>query len=185
MRVESWFSIMAHLWTRASTLWEPVRLDADVFDFPCATAPAVSDQPRRERVYASIRLRRVGDGADPRWVMVAGPTDRVLRNGTPTVLGLSVLADRDEIRLPDGREFFFSTEMLASVEPFPATGVRGFCPRCKQVIAPASPAVRCPGCGLWHHASDDLPCWNYGPRCAACPQDTAFDAGFRWTPEEL
>ena len=176
---------MAHLWTRDSTLWEPVKLDADVFDFACAPAPVVSDQPRPERVSTSIRLRRVGAGPDAKWVMVAGRTDRVLLNGSPAVLGLSVLTDRDEIRLADGKEFFFSTETLASVEPFPATGVRGFCPRCKQVIAPASPAVRCPGCGLWHHASDDLPCWTYGPHCAACPQDTALDAGFQWTPEEL
>jgi hypothetical protein len=176
--------IMAHLWTRASTLWEPVKLDADAFDLACATAPVVSDQPRPQRVSTCIRLRRVGAGQDARWVMVAGPTDRVLMNGAPAVLGLSVLMDRDEIRLPDGRQFFFSSEMLVSIEPFPATGIRGFCPRCKQVIAPGSPAVRCPACGLWHHASDDLPCWTYGLHCAACPQDTALDAGFQWTPEE-
>ena len=100
-------------------------------------------------------------------------------------LGIVALSDRDEIRPADGLPLFFSTETLARVEPFPASGARGFCPRCKQHIEPGTPAVRCPGCSLWYHMSDEFPCWTYAPQCSACPQETALDADFRWTPEDL
>jgi len=118
------------------------------------------------------------------WALLCGAKQPVRVNGLPVPLGLTVLSDRDEIRLP---RFFarFSTETQAHVEPFPESATRGFCPRCKQRIEAGTPAVCCPSCGLWHHASADLPCWSYAPTCAACVQRTAMDAGFRWTPEDL
>ena len=177
---------MAHLWTRPADIWEPFLLDAAVYELGALLPAAVPDL-LRDRCASSVMagLRRVGDDTQGTWALVVAPRSRVLINGARIIVGIAVLTDRDEIRLPDGRCLFFSTETLAFVGPFPASGTRGFCPRCKQAIAPASAAVRCPGCGLWHHSSDDFPCWTYGPHCAACPQDTALDAGFRWTPEEL
>jgi len=80
---------------------------------------------------------------------------------------------------------FFSTERLATTEAYPGSPSRAFCPRCTQVIAVGEQAVRCPGCGLWHHGTEQLPCWTYGECCAVCSQPTGVDAGFQWTPEEL
>jgi len=117
------------------------------------------------------------------WVVLTSEPGLRL-NGLPVPLGLAVLEDRDEIRMP-GFTAWFSTETQACVEPFPESASRGYCPRCKQAIVAATEAVRCPQCGLWHHASDELPCWGYAPTCAACDHDTSLDAGFRWSPEEL
>jgi hypothetical protein len=180
---------MAHLWKWMSESgeWTPLPLDGDAFTLG-------GDGPLRVPDLLSARgssqaLRRVEDpalpGAGAAWTLIVGRGAHVLINGSPASLGLVALADRDEIRLATGRPLFFSTETLARVNPFPTSGTRGFCPRCKQLIDSGTPAVRCPSCGLWHHASDDLPCWTYGPQCAACSQETALDAGFGWTPEEL
>src|SRR5687767_10344673 len=117
---------MPHLWASRSNLWEPIALSDAVFEF---LGDAQLGKPNLPNPGSSSWLRRVGEGAAVAWVLIA-PASRLLVNGTPVVFGISVLADRDEIRLPDGRQFFFSTEMLACVEPFPGTGVRGFCPRC-------------------------------------------------------
>ena len=130
-----------------------------------------------------LLLQRIDDPPNT-WALVAAWPSRVRINGAPMPLGLAVLDDRDEIRLPDFTAWF-STELQAQVEPFPESATRGFCPRCKQSIAAGSPAVRCPICGLWHHQSSDLGCWTYAPTCTACPQDTALDIGFRWTPSDL
>ena len=119
------------------------------------------------------------------WALLCPPQSDVRLNGLPVPLGLAVLADRDELRIPGESARFFSTETLARVEACPDTAAHSFCPRCKQAIESGSAAVRCPGCGLWHHSSDDLPCWSYAPTCAGCSQETALNAGFRWTPEEL
>ena len=118
------------------------------------------------------------------WALVCPPYSDVRVNGERVPLGLTILSDRDELRIPGLPVRFFSTETLAYVEAFPESA-GGFCPRCKQPIEPGSSAVRCPGCRLWHHASDDLPCWTYAPVCAGCEHSTAMDACFKWTPEKL
>jgi hypothetical protein len=93
--------------------------------------------------------------------------------------------DRDEILLHGVGRCYFSTETLARIEPLSEESATGCCPRCKQGMTAGEPAVRCPGCGVWHHQSDELPCWTYAERCAICGGSTALDAGFSWTPEEL
>jgi hypothetical protein len=117
------------------------------------------------------------------WVILTdSPALRL--NGAPVPIGIAVLRDRDEIRLP-GQTLWFSTEQTASIEPLPPGATRGACPRCKRAIDPGSSAVRCPSCGLWHHESSEFACWTYNSTCAGCAQDTALDAGFRWSPEDL
>ena len=54
---------MAHLWTRDSTLWEPVRLDADVFDVYVFVEAATRCQ-RSERTVTAEGLPR-SDAAAP------------------------------------------------------------------------------------------------------------------------
>ena len=179
---------MAHLWMIGDADdWTVLPLDGAAFALGRGQPTRLSDLLNGARDGASLALRRLDDPAGTLWVLVAGPEVRPIINGTPAPLGLVVLADRDEIRTPGGATLFFSCETRAVVEPFPESRSRGTCPRCRQAIAPGDPAVRCPSCGLWHHATDDLPCWTYEPRCAnsLCAQPTALDAEFRWTPEEL
>ena len=175
---------MAHLWKVLieSGEWTPVLLDGPAFTLDGGEPQQVPDLATTR--HSSVALRRLDDQPAALWALVARHDAQVRINGTPARLGLTILADRDEIRTADRPPLFFSTETLAQVELFPPSGTRGFCPRCKQHIDPGTPAVHCPQCGLWHHASDDLPCWTYGPHCALCPQPTNLDAGFAWTPEE-
>lgn len=116
------------------------------------------------------------------WALVGRPPVAAI-NGLPLWVGIAVLDDRDEIA-GDARAYF-STEVTAEVAPYVLD--RGACPRCKRALEPGTPAVRCPGCGVWHHQddADGWTCWTYGPTCACCAQPTALDAGFRWTPEDL
>jgi hypothetical protein len=156
---------MAHLWLfedgpADAGGWSPRPLEGDSL----AVAPAL--------------LLDAAEG----WVVVGPPAVSV--NGSRLDLGIRVLRDRDELRAGGGR-VFFSTETLAVVVPFPGAGKPTFCPRCKLEIALGSPVVRCPGCGVYHHQSEEFPCWVYAPRCALCDHPTALDAGYRWVPEDL
>ena len=177
---------MAHLWTFSeSGDWTPLSLGSASFAIVDGQPVRVSDLMSGATDLPPLAIRRVGDGDNVSWILITRREATVRVNGLAAALGIVALADRDEIHASDGSVLFFSTETLARVEPLPASVVGGFCPRCKQHIAAAEPAVRCPACGLWHHESDAMPCWRYGPHCAACSQETALDAGFRWTPEEL
>lgn len=119
------------------------------------------------------------------WHLLAPLTEHVWLNGLPLVAGIRALCDRDEIRSSDGTSYFYSVEELARVTPLPSTDAALMCPRCRQQIEQGTDAVLCPQCRLWHHQSDDLPCWTYAPTCAMCPQPSALDAGYQWTPMEL
>jgi hypothetical protein len=175
---------MAHLWTLdesdrwvATTLADDrVHLDATVDIEADVSSESTSDD--------SLLIQRLA-AAPETWALVCPPGWPGRFNGELVPLGLVILADRDEIRAPGRRTMFFSTETIAHVEPYAGSDDRGFCPRCKQPIEAGTAAVRCPSCGLWHHESDDLPCWTYAPRCTACPHETALDASYRWSPEEL
>jgi hypothetical protein len=174
---------MAHLWLPDdANAWRAMPLTAEAFALAGASVePLIASSATAGA--GAVLLRRVATSPDT-WAILGDARHRLRVNGAPVLLGVAVLADRDEIRLPT-LAAWFSTETRACVEPFPSAGARGFCPRCKQAIEAGTAAVRCPSCSLWHHASDDLPCWTYAPTCAACPQETALDAGFRWTPEDL
>lgn len=163
--------------------WMTVALEGDAFTLDAGVVVPVPDLASARG--AALALRRVDEPAGTVWALVVGRSANVLVNGVRATLGLVALSDRDEVRADGGQPLFFSTETRAHVSPFPASGPRGFCPRCKQQIEQGTPAVRCPGCNLWYHSSDDLGCWTYAPHCSVCPQETALDAGFRWTPEEL
>ena len=148
------------------------------------TGPAlalVADELRGAATDDASTLRFHATGNDA-WVLLAAPSLGVRVNGRPVVAGIRVLRDHDEIVL-GGSRCFFSTERLARIESFPGADAAVICPRCKRPIQPATPAVRCPGCGTWHHQSDDLTCWSYTPTCALCEHVSALDAGFRWQPE--
>ena len=135
----------------------------------------------------TLLVRTHGTNGFDRWSLLCAPHSTARVNGTPVYAGIRVLADRDAITLDDGNTVFFSCERLAQVVPFPGEDDGTRCIRCKLVLEPATPAVRCPapGCGFWHHQSEAQPCWTYAESCVSCGHPTAFDAGFQWSPREL
>ena len=148
----------------------------------------------RDGTPLSAMLVQCTNGPLPRWSLLSRTRASVHVNGSPLVLGVRLLCDRDEIVLradgsPVALRCFFSAEQLAEVVAYPGGDGAVRCPRCKQLIERNEPAVRCPhaSCGAWHHedAARRLQCWTYGPTCALCDQPTQLDSGFRWTPENL
>jgi hypothetical protein len=186
---------MAHSWILGEDeCWRVAPLTGDAWQIEGShpRLQAAAEDPAD----ADLLLLRARDGKTERWLLLASRERPVSVNGLPLPLGLRELRDRDEV-LVAGREceltdspafrFFYSTERLARIEPLAVTTRPVYCVRCKQVIEVGSPAVACPSqaCGLWHHQSSELPCWEYSESCAACDQPTDPNVGFRWTPEEL
>ena len=130
---------------------------------------------------AAAVLRHVAD----QWLLAAAEGAPVRLNGLPLALGLRALMDKDEVCIGRAGRLWFSTERLAAVEPFPGAAQPVFCPRCKTEIKKGTLAVRCPGCGIWHHEDGGLKCRTYAPRCAVCDQPTELGQSYRWTPEGL
>jgi hypothetical protein len=177
---------MAHLWLKDdSDGWAVLSLDKQAYTLatnpPRPVAPHLAAEVAASRVLL-LRAQLV-EGAS--WVLLAKEDGDVFINGSRLSLGIRVIADRDEIRVRDLATIYFSTESLPAVAQFPGAEKALFCPRCRMKIEEGRLAVRCPSCGVWHHQTDDLPCWTYAEVCALCPQPTDLDAGFRWTPEEL
>ena len=140
--------------------------------------------PLAEQAPPEVHFMNSGSSDEECWVILAGRESDIKINGLPLFAGLSILHDRDEIRWsPDGFAFF-SSEELAAVVDWPHSDRKIVCPRCKQEIVPETPAVRCPRCGIWHHQSEELPCYTYAENCATCARKTGLDALYDWTPEE-
>lgn len=173
---------MAYLWLRdRDGEWAALPLAPGVWEL-------AGDRPARRPRGEAGAVRRgsallVHAGASPRWYLVAAPDCPVRVNGGPLPTRIRALADRDELQVGAGR-MYFTTETLAAVVPF-AGEASTCCARCRMAILAPTPAVACPGCGVWHHQTDTLPCWTYAPACALCEQPTALESGFRWTPEGL
>lgn len=137
-----------------------------------------------ESLRGRMVLRPAPDAAS-RWLILAPAESRLRLNGERLGTGISLLQERDELLLPGCAPAYFSTEEVAAVAPLPDLARPVVCPRCRQEIATGSPAVCCPGCGVWHHQSPDSGCWNYSPTCAQCVQPTSLAFDHRWRPEEV
>jgi hypothetical protein len=175
-----------HLWLQdESDSWAVFPLEGDRLELASIPAPAFRALGAGAAGAPRATLIRVPSPQREQWVLLAPHSTGITVDGIPLAAGIRALTDRAEVRVRGAATFFFSAERLARIEPFPALERSATCPRCRQEIATGTPAVRCPGCDLWHHASDDLPCWTYAPTCALCPQSTDPDAGFRWSPEDL
>jgi len=187
---------MAQLWVMdpvaaADRPWAILALGGDGHALRLDASPPVLDSKRGAQ---PLLVRAAGADGGEAWAVLAGAPAAALVNGLPVSVGIRVVADRDEIRVPGVGRFFFSTERLAGPEPFPAGREPVFCPRCRKAIESGSLAIRCPRCGVWHHhaapggadsAAEAMSCWTYTETCAMCDQPTALDAGFQWTPEGL
>jgi len=179
---------MSVTWVRsAAGLWDTVPLDAALMALHRRGPLPVPAGQALFAIPAPLLARHHAPCGTERWTLLCGLGSRVRVNGAPVCPGVRVLADRDAIEPGSGQTVWFSAEELARVLPFPAAADTTCCIRCKLPMAPGTPAVRCPapGCGFWHHQSDDLPCWTYSSGCAGCNHPTAFDAGFQWTPAAL
>ena len=178
--------IMAHLWRLDGTTWGRQPLDRKRVELNAQPDGLVQNQASlptggEKAVLGCYELH----DQPPHWVLLVRASTGVRVNGQPLLGGIAVLKDRDEILLGGRTRVYFSTEEEAKVESFPGGERPVFCARCRQSIQPGTPAVRCPSCGHWSEQSESKPCWTYGPSCPLCDQPTAFDAGLRWTPEEL
>jgi hypothetical protein len=180
---------MSYLWFEDTSVadrgesipWAVAPLDGAGFALQEADG---EDLPlRRVRNTADVLLMRGGEARESGWVLVSRAQRGVRVNGN-VVLGLKQLRDRDEISVPRAGRFFFSTEHLAEVEPFPGSDREIRCARCTTPILKGTPAVRCPKCHLWHHQGE-RPCWTYAGRCASCDHPTELPSHFQWTPEGL
>ena len=180
---------MAHLWVRDDDkTWAIVALAADVSTIVPETPHVVRRLPDSGEVALTRAMPEYDAGeADTQWVLLLAETTVARVNGSLVVGGIRALDDRDEIRGPTLPQCFLSTEQLAAVVPRPKEDAQASfnCPRCKLTIEPATPAVRCPVCAVWHHQDDTHPCWSYSDECAVCRHDTDLDRGYTWTPEEL
>ncbi len=187
---------MAHLFVEAqSTTFNGGQSAEDVWaviplgDHGAFTLGAGGDYPVRphsadECGGAALLLRSRGPEGVA-WLVLSATPNGVRLNGRSLHTGIRALMDGDELHVAGLGRVFFSTEQLARIEPFPGAERPIFCPRCKQEIEGDGPAVRCPQCDVWHHQSEDLPCWTYSETCALCDQRTHLEAGYRWTPEGL
>ena len=177
---------MPHLWIHdGPDAWVVLPLEADAYALAALAPHGLTALPASEAGAARVLLARGGEGDRGSWVAVA-PTDGDVRvNGLPLALGVRALSDRDEIRVSGAGAVFFSTEVLARSVPFPGASHPVSCPRCMKPIETGVAAVRCPKCGVWHHSTDELPCWTYNPTCQLCDQVSALDAGYGWSPAEL
>lgn len=179
---------MAHLWMEGDEgAWLTCGLtEGTTYAVKTEGVEPVSDMLSNGR--GAVLLAHQGS-SQTQWVLVAGPGSRVRVNGRDTELGICTLEERDELLVANtsgtGRRYFFATQAASHVEPFPASQASARCPRCRQSLVAGQPAVRCPSCGLWHHQTEVLPCWQYAPACAGCPQITDLNAGYPWTPELL
>src|ERR1039457_5775469 len=124
---------------------------------------------------------RVGKDGAQAWVLIAAAGSDIRVNGRTVNAGLWALANKDEIRAREKR-LYFSNETVAEVVPIPGVGRPVFCGRCRLPIAAESPAVCCPGCGIWHHQGghDNRLCWTYAPACSCCDSQTELGSGLTW-----
>jgi hypothetical protein len=176
---------LAHFWFRDDEdIWSATPLDGRAVDVSVCP-PRILAPGFRLGADAPAAVIRAGPAESPVWALLAAAGADVRVNGFEPVAGVAVLQDRDEIRAGPAHPLFFSTETIAHVEEFPGAERAIFCGRCRQPMLKGQLAVRCPNpsCGIWYHQTEQLPCWTYAPTCAFCPQPTALDAGFAWTPE--
>ena len=177
---------MAHLWIQGDAGWDARKLTGRQFALAATGTPqfAVGETLAGGSGEKAAWLISADAGGSPIWALVASQKSGVRVNGRVPPAGLCVLAERDEIRIEGGPRYFFSRELLATVEEFPGSERAVFCGRCRQPIEVGTPSVCCPNCGIWFHQTAGLPCWTYAETCSFCGKPTSLDAGFSWVPEE-
>lgn len=180
---------MAHLWVQmpdAEAGWGIAQVRNSVSVITPDPQEPVCEPRTREGTPGPLLMRRSVVQDEDLWVLLAAPRHNIRVNGMRQSTGAQVLADRDEIAFAGGPRFFFSTERLTEVVEFPGSDMDVRCARCRTAISKGDLAAECPNCGVWHHQTEEFPCWTYDTVCAGCrKQPTALDGGYRFTPEGL
>jgi hypothetical protein len=171
---------MAHLWVNDEVPgWAVFPLDHEAF---CLDTIPPSRLGQRT---TGAMLTRIAGEEGISWCLLCAASADVRVNGVPLSEGIRMLANQDEIRVVGVGTVFFSTERRPRVEPFAGRPTAGLCPRCLLEIESGALAVGCPACGALHHQTVERNCWTYADTCALCPQSTALDGTYRWTPEGI
>jgi len=177
---------MSHLWIKdPDGAWIVYPLDADIIQLAPDGPTPLAARKRQSCVSDPVLMRTQDTLGQERCVLLCPPRNGMRVNGQRVLIGARVLSDRDVIALGGGQTVWFSSERTAAVVPFASE--HASCIRCKLPLESGAPAVRCPapGCGFWHHQSEDQPCWIYTDGCAACGYPTDLNAGFQWSPADL
>jgi len=152
-------------------------------EYTFRSSPAMTGNGTQE----SLILVPWQDSGKPRWALVCARGSAARVNGVPVLSGLRVLSHRDAISLNGAASLlFFLDEDPARPQPFPGSDKPVKCGLCKTPIEKGQTAVRCPGCGQWHHLdAKDKACWTYRKTCRSCGHSTSLDGTFSWTPAGL
>jgi hypothetical protein len=175
---------MAHLWLQDANGWGAHRLDAALYELAASPIPQAMAVSVCSADGKTARLIQTDTCGLQVWALIASRNSGVRVNSHGVTAGICVLSDRDEIRTAEGKQYFFSTETLATVVAFPGAERPLYCGLCREPIEAGAQAVCCPGCGVWFNESAELPCWTYADKCPFCGHSTTLDAGFSWTPED-
>src|SRR5262245_47789323 len=107
---------MAHLWVATEgDGWAVMPLESEAISLT-ENPPRPATQPARDsEVLAGVLLVRSHATDGSSWVVLARPGSGVRVNGSPLAHGMRVVADRDEIRVPEVGSVYFSTESLAQI----------------------------------------------------------------------
>ena len=143
---------MAHLWTEDAEGkgWAVAPLLGSAYGVSGQGLSLVDDRDRGpDGLSPSALLVRGDSGSLEQWLLLARKRGNVQVNGSPLVLGVRLLCDRDELVVrADGASAalrcFFSAERLAEVVAYPGGDGAVRCPRCKQPMERNQMAVRCP-----------------------------------------
>jgi hypothetical protein len=151
--------------------WSRIDLRSDALPLDCGSDARASIIPFRDPE---------GVGG---WAILTSAPGETFVNGMPLLLGLRVLADRDEIRFRNSPRMAYSAEEPAQIQPLSESKAPGVCARCRQSIEAESPAVQCPGCSALYHETQEFPCFTYAETCTVCSRAARLGA-FLWRPWE-
>ncbi len=175
---------MAYIWFRDDDRqWLVVPLTEQSLDIEGSPPKLVkATHSKTAKARSVIVVPTNGEGRDVSWSVLWGRSKKIKVNGLRMATGIRALMHGDEIKVGDNRPIYFSAESLARIETFEGSEEPMVCPRCKQTIEPGAAVVRCPGCSVIHHETDELNCWSFAPKCSMCDNPTGIDEGFQWVP---
>ena len=93
---------MAHMWTKSAAGWEARKLDPKLYDLDSLSIAQAGESIAGGRRAPGTRRLLAAVGGTRTWVLAASPDAEIRVNGRTLLAGLSVLCDRDEIRVGTG-----------------------------------------------------------------------------------
>jgi hypothetical protein len=110
-------------------------------------------------------------GSQPELLLVSRPDHRARINGQPAPL-VALLAERDQVHLPQGVTLHVTTYHQPRIGPPAAGQVGRTCPVCRTAITAKTTVYTCWHCGLPMHleGADGLDCARVARECLNCTQ---------------